>query len=153
MSVPLAHPGGLPADTSHHDTHPHGWRRWLFATNHKDIGTMYLLFSFTMFIVGGVLAMLIRLELFQPGLQFFHPQLFNQFTTMHGLIMIFGAIMPAFVGLANWMVPLQVGAPDMAFARMNNLSFWLLIPAALMLVGSFFMPGGAPAAGWTLYAP
>ncbi len=72
---------------------------------------------------------------------------------MHGLIMVFGAIMPAFVGFANWMIPLQIGAADMAFARMNNFSFWLLIPAALMLVGSFFMPGGAPAAGWTLYAP
>ena len=114
---------------------------------------MYLLFSFTMFMIGGVLALCIRAELFQPGLQFFNPQLFNQLTTMHGLIMVFGAIMPAFVGFANWMVPLQIGAPDMAFARMNNLSFWLLIPAALMLVGSFFMPGGAPAAGWTLYAP
>ena len=114
---------------------------------------MYLLFSFTMLMVGGVLALLIRAELFQPGLQFVNPQLFNQFTTMHGLIMVFGAIMPAFVGFANWMIPLQIGAPDMAFARMNNLSFWLLIPAALMLVGSFFMPGGAPAAGWTLYAP
>ena len=97
--------------------------------------------------------MLIRAELFQPGLQFVNPQMFNQFTTMHGLIMVFGAIMPAFVGFANWMIPLQIGAADMAFARMNNFSFWLLIPAALMLVGSFFMPGGAPAAGWTLYAP
>ena len=82
-----------------------------------------------------------------------NPELFNQLTTMHGLIMVFGAIMPAFVGFANWMIPLQIGAPDMAFARMNNFSFWLLIPAGLMLVGSFFMPGGAPAAGWTLYAP
>ena len=106
-----------------------------------------------MFMVGGMLAMLIRAELFQPGLQFVNPELFNQLTTMHGLIMVFGAIMPAFVGFANWMIPLQIGAPDMAFARMNNFSFWLLIPAALMLVGSFFMPGGAPAAGWTLYAP
>jgi len=141
----------------HHDDHDHGplhgWRRWVFATNHKDIGTMYLLFSFTMFMIGGLLALGIRAELFQPGLQFVNPELFNQFTTMHGLIMVFGAIMPAFVGFANWMVPLQIGAPDMAFARMNNLSFWLLIPAGGMLVGSFFMPGGAPAAGWTLYAP
>ena len=144
-------------DHDHHDDHDHGpikgWRRWLYATNHKDIGTMYLLFSFTMLMIGGVLALCIRAELFQPGLQFFNPQLFNSFTTMHGLIMVFGAIMPAFVGFANWMVPLQIGAADMAFARMNNFSFWLLIPAALMLVGSFFMPGGAPAAGWTLYAP
>ncbi|VTU46184.1 Cytochrome c oxidase subunit 1 (plasmid) [Variovorax sp. PBL-E5] len=106
-----------------------------------------------MLMAGGVLALLIRAELFQPGLQLVNPELFNQFTTMHGLIMVFGAIMPAFVGFANWMIPMQIGAADMAFARMNNFSFWLLIPAALMLVGSFFMPGGAPAAGWTLYAP
>ncbi|MEO5670856.1 MAG: cytochrome c oxidase subunit I [Ramlibacter sp.] len=137
----------------HHDHAPTGWRRWVYATNHKDIGTMYLVFSFTMFMVGGMLALLIRAELFQPGLQFVNPELFNQLTTMHGLIMVFGAIMPGFVGFANWMVPLQIGAADMAFARMNNFSFWLLIPAALTLVGSFFMPGGAPAAGWTIYAP
>jgi len=138
----------------HHDHHaPTGWRRWVFATNHKDIGTLYLLFSFTMLMIGGILALCIRAELFQPGLQFFNPELFNQFTTMHGLIMVFGAIMPAFVGFANWMIPLQIGASDMAFARMNNFSFWLMIPAAIMLVASFFMPGGAPAAGWTLYAP
>ena len=136
-----------------HAHHPTGWRRWLYATNHKDIGTLYLLFSFTMLMVGGLLAMLIRAELFQPGLQIVNPELFNQLTTMHGLIMVFGAIMPAFVGFANWMLPLQIGASDMAFARMNNFSFWLMVPAGLMLVGSFFMPGGAPAAGWTLYAP
>jgi cytochrome c oxidase subunit 1 len=133
--------------------HPHGWRRWLYATNHKDIGTLYLWFSLVMFMVGGVLALLIRLELFQPGLQFFEPELYNQFVSLHGLIMVFGAIMPAFVGFANWMVPLQVGASDMAFARMNNFSFWLLPPAALLLVGSFFTAGGAIAAGWTMYAP
>src|SRR4051794_34342919 len=155
MSAVLPHPVGHGDDHAHdHDHgHPVGWRRWVFATNHKDIGTLYLIFAFTMFLVGGTLALLIRLELFRPGLQFFNPELFNQFTTMHGLIMVFGAIMPAFVGFANWMIPLQIGAADMAFARMNNLSFWLLIPAAIMLVGSFFMPGGAPAAGWTLYAP
>ena len=136
-----------------HDHHPTGWRRWLFATNHKDIGTMYLWFSFSMLLLGGVLALGIRTELFQPGLQYVQPELFNQLTTMHGLIMVFGAIMPAFVGFANWLVPLQIGAPDMAFARMNNLSFWLVIPAALLLLASFFVPGGATAAGWTLYAP
>ncbi len=140
----------------HHDDHhgaPHGWRRWVFATNHKDIGTLYLLFAFAMLMLGGVLALAIRAELFQPGLQFVNPELFNQLTTMHGLIMVFGAIMPAFVGFANWMIPLQIGAADMAFARMNNFSFWLMIPAAAMLASSFFLPGGAPAAGWTLYAP
>ncbi len=137
----------------HHDHAPTGWRRWVFATNHKDIGTLYLLFSFFMLMFGGVLALGVRAELFQPGLQLVNPELFNQLTTMHGLIMVFGAIMPAFVGFANWMIPLQIGAADMAFARMNNFSFWLMIPAGLMLGTSFFLPGGAPAAGWTLYAP
>ena len=141
------------AHDDHHDHAPAGWRRWVYATNHKDIGTLYLLFAFFMLMFGGVLALLIRAELFQPGLQVVNPELFNQLTTMHGLIMVFGAIMPAFVGFANWMIPLQIGAPDMAFARMNNFSFWLLIPAGLMVAGSFFMPGGAPAAGWTIYAP
>jgi cytochrome c oxidase subunit 1 len=140
-------------ESDHHHERPSGWRRWLFATNHKDIGTMYLVMSFTMFLIGGVLALLIRAELFHPGLQLFQPEFFNQLTTMHGLLMIFGAIMPAFVGFANWMIPLQIGAPDMAFARMNNFSFWLNIPAGVLLLGSFFVPGGATAGGWTLYAP
>jgi cytochrome c oxidase subunit 1 len=142
------------ADDHAHDDHmPHGWRRWLFATNHKDIGTMYLIFSFISLLAGGVMALGIRLELFQPGLQFFRPEFFNQLTTMHGLVMVFGAIMPAFVGFANWMVPLQIGAADMAFARMNNFSFWILPVAASLLFGSFLVPGGAPAGGWTIYAP
>src|SRR5512144_718476 len=135
---PHGHAAGHAHD-DHHDHHaPTGWRRWVFATNHKDIGTLYLLFSFFMLMVGGALAMVIRLELFQPGLQVVNPELFNQLTTMHGLIMVFGAIMPAFVGFANWMIPLQIGAADMAFARMNNFSFWLMVPAAVTLVGSFF---------------
>ncbi|MEO7953262.1 MAG: cbb3-type cytochrome c oxidase subunit I, partial [Polaromonas sp.] len=154
MTALTAAPGIKPAPTADEAHHtPTGWRRWVFATSHKDIGTLYLLFSLTMLMVGGLLAMLIRAELMQPGLQLFNPELFNQLTTVHGLIMIFGAIMPAFVGFANWMVPLQIGASDMAFARMNNFSFWLLIPAALMLVGSFFVSGGAAAGGWTMYAP
>jgi cytochrome c oxidase subunit 1 len=155
----LAHDGvhggahaGDHGHSEHHD-HPHGWRRWLFATNHKDIGTLYMWFSLLMLMTGGLLALLIRAELFQPGLQLFVPEFFNQLTTLHGIIMVFGAIMPAFVGFANWMIPLQIGAADMAFARMNNFSFWLLPPAALLLVTSFWVPGGATAAGWTLYAP
>jgi cytochrome c oxidase subunit I len=146
--------------SAHHDEHAHddhghptGLMRWVKSTNHKDIGTMYLWFSFTMFLFAGALAMLIRLELFQPGLQFVRPELFNQLTTLHGLIMIFGAIMPAFVGFANWQVPLMIGAPDMAFPRLNNMSFWLVIPAAILLVTSFFVPGGAAAGGWTMYPP
>src|SRR3990172_4223048 len=144
------------------DTHGHahdhhggysGVMRWITTTNHKDIGTLYLWFSFIMFMVGGVMALAIRLELFSPGIQFFNPDLFNQFTTMHGLIMVFGAIMPAFVGFANWQIPMMIGAPDMAFARLNNWSFWLLPFAASLLIISFFTPGGAPGVGWTLYAP
>ena len=97
-----------------HADHAHGpakgLMRWVLTTNHKDIGTMYLWFAFTMFLLGGSFAMVIRAELFQPGLQIVQPAFFNQMTTMHGLIMVFGAVMPAFVGLANWMIPLMIGA-------------------------------------------
>src|ERR1700759_3185409 len=140
-----------PAQDHAHDDHDHhggpatGIKRWIFATNHKDIGTMYLVFSLIMFFIGGSMAMIIRAELFKPGLQIVDPERFNQLTTVHALVMIFGAVMPSFVGLANWMVPLQVGAPDMALPRMNNLSFWILPFAFTILLSSFFMPGGAPA--------
>ena len=141
---------------AHHDDHAHqpaGVMRWVTTTNHKDIGTLYLWFSFAMFIVGGIMALVIRAELFQPGLQIVEPGFFNQMTTLHGLIMVFGAIMPAFVGFANWQIPMMIGAADMAFPRMNNWSFWLLPPAAVLLVSSLFVPGGAAGTGWTLYAP
>ncbi|PKO85930.1 MAG: cytochrome c oxidase subunit I [Betaproteobacteria bacterium HGW-Betaproteobacteria-12] len=137
----------------HDEGHPSGLMRWVTTTNHKDIGTLYLWFSLAMFLFAGALAMLIRAELFQPGLQVVNPAVFNQLTSMHGLIMIFGAIMPAFVGFANWQVPLMIGAPDMAFPRLNNWSFWLLPVAASLLLTSFFAPGGAMAAGWTMYPP
>ena len=130
-----------------------GISRWLFTTNHKDIGTMYLWFSFAMFLLGGFFAMVIRAELFQPGMQLVEPGFFNQMTTLHGLVMVFGAIMPSFVGLANWLIPMMIGAPDMALPRMNNWSFWILPPAFLMLASTLFMEGGAPAFGWTFYAP
>ncbi|MBN8429515.1 cytochrome c oxidase subunit I [Microbulbifer salipaludis] len=130
-----------------------GFTRWLYTTNHKDIGSMYLWFSFAMFLLGGCMALVIRAELFQPGLQIVQPAFFNQMTTMHGLIMVFGAVMPAFVGLANWMVPMMIGAPDMALPRMNNWSFWILPFAFAMLVSTLFMEGGAPDFGWTFYAP
>jgi cytochrome c oxidase subunit 1 len=137
-----------------HDHKPQGfWNRWLTTTNHKDIGTLYLVFSCIMFFVGGSFAMLIRAELFRPGLQFIDPALFNTMTTLHALVMIFGAVMPAFVGLANWMIPLQIGAPDMALPRMNNFSFWILPFAFTLLLSSLFVPGGAPAGGWTMYPP
>ena len=138
----------------HHDHGPEkGLKRWLFTTNHKDIGTLYLFFSLLMFFVGGAMAMVIRAELFQPGLQFVDPAFYNQMTTMHALIMIFGAVMPAFVGLANWMLPMMVGAPDMALPRMNNWSFWILPFAFTLLLSTLFLPGGAPAGGWTMYPP
>jgi len=130
-----------------------GLSRWFFTTNHKDIGTLYLWFSFLMFLTGGCMALMIRAELFQPGLQLIQPDFFNQMTTMHGLIMVFGAVMPAFVGLANWMLPLMVGAPDMALPRMNNWSFWILPFAFAMMISTLFMEGGGPDFGWTFYAP
>lgn len=145
------------AEDIHHDTahdhKPSGIGRWLFTTNHKDIGTLYLWFSFIMFFVGGAMAMVIRAELFQPGLQLVEPQFFNQMTTVHGLVMIFGAVMPSFVGLANWMIPMMIGAPDMALPRMNNWSFWILPFAFCILLGSLFTEAGGPAFGWTAYAP
>ena len=140
-----------------HDDHHHGpakgLSRWLFTTNHKDIGTLYLWFSFAMFLLGGSFAMVIRAELFQPGMQLVEPNSFNQMTTMHGLVMVFGAVMPAFVGLANWMIPMMIGAPDMALPRMNNWSFWMLPFAFAMLSSTLFMDAGAPNFGWTFYAP
>ncbi len=138
---------------ANHEAHPAGLKRWLFTTNHKDIGTMYLLFSLLMFFVAGSFAMVIRAELFSPGMQIVQPYFFNELTTMHGLVMIFGAIMPGFVGFANWLIPMIIGAPDMALPRLNNWSFWILPFAFTLMLSSFFMPGGAPGTGWTMYAP
>jgi cytochrome c oxidase subunit 1 len=138
----------------HHDHGPaKGVLRWITTTNHKDIGTLYLLFALAMFFVGGLMALVIRAELFEPGMQFVNPTFFNSMTTMHALVMVFGAVMPAFVGLANWQIPLMIGAPDMALPRMNNMSFWILVAGVLLLASTLFMEGGAPACGWTFYPP
>ena len=128
-------------------------RRWLTTTNHKDLGTLYLFFGFTMFMVGGVMSLIIRAELWMPGLQFVDPEFFNQMTTMHALIMIFGGMMPTWVGFANWQIPMMIGATDMALPRVNNWGFWILPFAGSLLLSTLFVEGGAPAGGWTMYPP
>ncbi len=143
------------ASAAAHDEHtPTGWRRWVYSTSHKDIGTMYITIAIIGGVVGGLASLLMRMELAEPGIQFIQdPQFYNVLVTAHGLIMVFWVVMPALIGgFGNWFVPLMIGSPDMAFPRMNNVSFWLLAAGLVLLVIAGLIAGG-PGTGWTVYPP
>jgi len=125
---------------------------WLTTTDHKKIGILYLVNSFIMFFIGGILALVVRAELAQPGLQFVNEATYNEAFTIHASLMLFLFIIPILAGFGNYIVPIQIGAPDMAFPRINALSFWML-PLAGLLILTGFVAGGAAATGWTAYAP
>ena len=146
--------GSATAPEDHSDHGAESWRDYLrFNTDHKVIGVQYIVTTFVFFFIGGLLAMLIRAELAQPGTQLVDPHTYNGLFSTHAAIMIFLFVIPVFAGIANYVLPLMLGAPDMAFPRLNALSFWLLPMAGILFIASFLVPGGAFDAGWTGYAP
>lgn len=151
MSHAEIHASTPPNGSSGHPERWHWWQYFTFNTDHKVIGIQYLVTSFLFYLIGGALAAAIRTELATPDSDFVQPETYNGLLTLHGTIMIFLWIVPAGAGFANFLIPLMVGARDMAFPRLNAIAFWLIPPSGLMLIASFFLE--APQAGWTSYPP
>src|SRR5512144_2230222 len=130
-----------------------GIMKWLLTTDHKLIAVMYIWLAFFFFAVAGIFALVMRAQLSAPGLHVVRPEIYNQIMSLHGTFMIFFFTIPVMAGLANYVVPIQVGARDMAFPKVNAVSFWMLVPAGGLMISSLFLQGGAAAAGWTSYPP
>src|SRR5437867_3227249 len=139
------------SDHMNQDIFPARVRRWLFTTNHKEVGILYLVTSLFFFIAAGLLALTMRTQLSVPGNNVLTPDLYNQFVTVHGLLMIFWVLSPFAFGFANYIIPLQIGARDLAFPRLNAMSYWFYLFSGVAIIMSFIF--GAPDLGWTLYSP